>query len=160
MTTLVTGATGFIGRHLVERLRAGGCSVRALVRPGSAASALHDMGVRICPGDLRDPASVERAVSGCRQVFHLAAVIHGPGATRSRLRQVNVEGTENVARCCRKAGVERLVVTSSVAVYGRGQRNRAIDERTPPAPTPPTAPPSSRPSSGCTSSPGTRVCRW
>ncbi|MCP9818836.1 NAD-dependent epimerase/dehydratase family protein [Synechococcus sp. Cruz-9H2] len=134
MTILVTGATGYIGRNLVRNLCAGPEPVRTLVRPGSDAAAMEAMGAEVSIGDLVDPASVDRAIRGCRQVFHLGAVIHGANATPSNLRRVNVEGSEQVGRSSLKAGVERLIYASSVSVYGRRLSNQAITERTPPRP--------------------------
>ncbi|MFM7360988.1 MAG: NAD-dependent epimerase/dehydratase family protein [Cyanobium sp.] len=102
--------------------------------PGGDAAAMEAMGAEVCSGDLTDADSVDRAIRGTRQVFHLGAVIHGANATRSNLRRINVEGAELVGRASLKAGVERLIYTSSVSVYGRWIRDHAINERTPPQP--------------------------
>lgn len=131
MTILVTGATGFVGRHLVKQLCGGKEPVRTLVSPGGDAAAMEAMGAEVCSGDLTDADSVDRAIRGTRQVFHLGAVIHGANATPSNLRRINVEGAEQVGRASLKAGVERLIYTSTVSVYGRCIRDHAISERTP-----------------------------
>jgi nucleoside-diphosphate-sugar epimerase len=114
-TALVTGATGFVGRHLVEALRARGTHVRALVR-----SADHGLppDVEIAIGDLTvADGAIERAVEGRDVVFHCAGII-GDRVELELGRAVNVEGTRRVARAARAAGVQRFVHVSSVAVYG------------------------------------------
>jgi nucleoside-diphosphate-sugar epimerase len=114
-TALVTGATGFVGRHLVEALRARGTSVRALVR-----NADHGLpsDVEIVRGDVTvSDGAIERAVEGREVVFHCAGVI-GDRVEWELGRAVNVEGTRRVARAARAASVRRFVHVSSVAVYG------------------------------------------
>jgi nucleoside-diphosphate-sugar epimerase len=130
MNILVTGATGFIGRHLVERLTREGGHLRALVRPETDASALATLGVEVARGDVRDYPAVERATAGCHLVFHLAAKIESLALPRKVVQAVNVQGTANVARAAVQAGVGRLVLCSSVGVYGRVVKNLAIDEDT------------------------------
>lgn len=130
MKALVTGATGFIGRHLTERLATNGDWVRTLVRVGSDASGLQALGIEIVRGDVRDPAAVARAAAGCERVYHLAGKT---GRHRMGFREfatVNMAGTENVARAAARAGVRRLVLASSTSVYGNAIQNRAIDEWT------------------------------
>lgn len=114
--TLVTGATGFIGSHLVRALVADGRAVRALVRPGDDAAALSKLDVEVVAGDVRDAAAVKAAARGCRQVFHLAAQSRTRGARLHR--EVNVEGTRNVASACLETGVDRLIHVSTAGVYG------------------------------------------
>lgn len=131
MTILVTGATGFIGRHLVERLVTTGEQVRALVRQSAPVDWLDALGVEILRGDIGDAGAVERAADKCRIVFHLAAKTESAGLlSRQDVYVANVRGTENVTRAALRAGVERLVFCSSVAVYGRIAKNRMIDEKT------------------------------
>lgn len=131
MTILVTGATGFIGRHLVERLVTTGEQVRALVRQSAPVDWLDAFGVEILRGDIGDAGAVERAADKCRIVFHLAAKTESAGLlSRQDVYVANVRGTENVTRAALRAGVERLVFCSSVAVYGRIAKNRMIDEKT------------------------------
>lgn len=135
---LVTGAGGFIGSHLVERLVAEGATVRAMVHYNALASAgwldTSDKReqVEVMPGDIADAESVRRAVDGCSVVFHLAALIAIPYsyvAPRSYVR-TNVEGTLNVLEACRAVGVERLLHTSTSEVYGTA-RYVPIDEAHP-----------------------------
>jgi 3beta-hydroxy-delta5-steroid dehydrogenase/steroid delta-isomerase len=113
---LVTGAAGFLGRHLVEALRLRGVEVHALDRRAPA----EGEGVRAFVGDIRDPQLVRRAAAGCATVFHTAAVIELLGVCRPGVRRavddVNVGGTGNVLRACRAEGVARLVYTSSDTV--------------------------------------------
>ncbi len=117
MKAMVTGATGFIGTHLIERLTADGHQVVALVRNPAAIPTLRLEGVTGLTGDVSDVAGLTNAMSGCDVVFHLArAKSHG-----SRPREVfvvNVDGTRNVAIAARQAGVKRLVSCSSSTVYG------------------------------------------
>lgn len=126
---LVTGATGFVGSHLVESLR-GPEPLRALARPGSDVSALEAAGVAIVRADLRDPDAPHRAVRGCRVIHHLAALTSHSGASARDLFETNVEGTARLAAAALDAGVERFVFASAVKVYGVARRG-TIDEDAP-----------------------------
>jgi nucleoside-diphosphate-sugar epimerase len=131
---LVTGATGLVGSHIVERLLADGWSVRALVRDPASASWLGDAGAELARGDLADSASLRSAIAGCDTVFHCAALIAATGDWES-FERANIDGTRAVVDAAANAGA-RLVHTSSVAVYGAGARYRSAptDEETPLAP--------------------------
>ncbi len=129
MTVLVTGATGFIGSHLVSQLQARGDAVRALVSPAGDAGFLESCGVEIARGDVRDARAVERSVAGCDIVYHLAAHRTRSRAPERVLRAVIVDGTENVAQAALRSGVARLVLCSAARVYGT-VRDRAITEET------------------------------
>lgn len=131
---LVTGATGFIGRHLVERLIHEGHHVRALVLPEENMPAVESVSMDIVRGDVCDYQTVERAAMNCQLIFHLAAKTEASGASRNAFEVVNVQGTANVARAARHAGAGRLVFCSSGALYGRAIRNRSIKEETIPVP--------------------------
>jgi dihydroflavonol-4-reductase len=113
--TLVTGASGFIGWHVAKKLLARGESVRALVRP---ASRVRELEIEIVTGDLRDPASLERAVAGCGAVYHIAADYRLWAKDQSELYSSNVEGTRNLFTAARDAGVDRVVYTSTVGCIG------------------------------------------
>jgi NAD dependent epimerase/dehydratase len=133
---LVTGAEGFIGSHLVDLLLQEGAEVRALVHysPFGRWGWLQDRAddVEILPGDVRDGERVARVVDGMDVVFHLAALIGIPysyDAPESYL-QTNVMGTYNVLTACRRAGVARMVQTSTSEVYGSALRV-PIDESHP-----------------------------
>ncbi len=130
MSVLVTGATGFIGRHLVERLAREGVRIRALACPDTDVAWLEARGVDIVRGDILDYQAVERATANCRLVFHLAAKTEALELPRETVRGVNVQGTAHVARAAVRAGVGRLVFCSSVGVYGRVITNHAINENT------------------------------
>jgi dTDP-glucose 4,6-dehydratase len=129
---LVTGAGGFIGSHLVERLVAEGAQVRAFVRYNSRADAgLLKLAppetrsqLEIIGGDLRDEHAIRKAVEGCQVVFHLGALISIPYSYYHpvEVAQTNVIGTLNVLTACREAGVERLVHTSTSEVYGTARQ--------------------------------------
>jgi nucleoside-diphosphate-sugar epimerase len=121
---LVTGATGFLGSHVLEQLLSAGHEVRALVR-----SPLQRAGVEIVRGDVTDPGSLARAMSGCEAVIHSAAVVTFRVSEAVRQREVNVQGTRNIVEAARAAGVRRLVYTSSVAALGR-PNGRDADETT------------------------------
>ena len=131
MTVLVTGGSGFVGSHLVRLLLEAGETVRVLVRPTSALDNLTGLKVECTPGDLRDSASLERAVRGCAQVYHCAADYRLWTPDPSELYRANVEGTENLLKACRAAGVERVVVTSSVAAVGIPKDGTPGNEDTP-----------------------------
>jgi nucleoside-diphosphate-sugar epimerase len=134
MNVLVTGATGFIGRHLIERLTHGEGRIRALVLPEEDTSALEPFGIEIVRGDVRDYQSVERAAANCQLIFHLAAKTEASRAPRKALEEVNIQGTANVARAALHVGAGRLVFCSSGALYGRDIKNRSINEATIPTP--------------------------
>ncbi len=113
--TLVTGASGFVGWHVAKLLLERGHTVRALVRP---ASLIPNLDVERVTGDLRDPASLERAVTGCGLVFHVAADYRLWSKDPAELYQSNVDGTRNVLKAAKDAGVERVVYTSTVGCIG------------------------------------------
>src|SRR5450755_150930 len=113
--TLVTGASGFLGWHMARLLLERGHRVRALVRP---CSQIRELEVERVTGDLRDPASVERAVAGCGLVFHVAADYRLWAADESELYRSNVDGTRNVLQAARHAAVERVIYTSTVGCIG------------------------------------------
>ncbi len=111
MVLLVTGATGFVGSAVAAHLHARGHQVRALVRDPARAGVL-PAGVELAVADLDDPDALVRAADGCEGVFHLAAAVGVPDA---RARELNVGGTARVVDACRRAGVRRLVHTSTSA---------------------------------------------
>lgn len=112
---LVLGASGFIGRHLVRRLRRAGHPVRVLVRkPGMLPEHLRDPEIRVLAGDLSDRAALRAAVAGTRCVVHLAT---GMGNTWAEMQERMIAGAENVARACAEGGKPRLLFASTIAVY-------------------------------------------
>lgn len=126
---LVTGASGFLGSRLVERLASEGHEVRALVRPSSKRG--HLRGAVPVEGDVLDEASLDRAMEGCQAVFHAAAVLGFWKGVESRQEEVNVLGTRRVCEAARRAGVGRLVHTSSVAAVGIPEEGAVADESSP-----------------------------
>lgn len=131
MTTLVTGGTGFVGAHLVRALLGRGDAVRCLARPGSRLDNLAGLDVEVVTGDLCDPASLERAVAGCDQVFHCAADYRLYVRDPSELYAVNVEGTRCLLRAAASAGASRIVYTSSVGALGLVPDGSPATETTP-----------------------------
>ncbi len=122
---LVTGAGGFIGSHLAERLASEGAKVRAFVhyRGDGSTGLLAEpwvKGMEVHAGDVRDRECIRRAVEGCDVVFHLAALIGIPYSyvAPSSYVETNVTGTQNVLQAARDLGTERVVVTSTSEVYG------------------------------------------
>lgn len=114
---LVTGASGFIGGHLSQRLVREGRAVRGLVRSTSDTSLLEQLGVDIVVGDLTNGASLARAVEGCGVVCHCGALV-SDWATIREIEQVNVEGTRNLLDASVSAAVRRLVHFSTTDVHG------------------------------------------
>ncbi len=118
MKTLVTGGAGFIGSHVVRGLIDDGVEVRVLHLEGEPLTNLDGLDVEFVAGDITEPESVRRAVSGCDRVFHLAAIYALWLPRPELMREVNVEGTRNVLRAAGEAGVRKVVHTSSIAVCG------------------------------------------
>jgi nucleoside-diphosphate-sugar epimerase len=114
---LVTGATGHLGSHIVEHLRAAGETVRVLVRPGRDLAFLRQQGAEIVEGDLHDAEAVKRAADGVTIVYHSAAKVSDWGPW-SEFEKEAVTSTRNVVEACRAAGVARLLHVSSISVYG------------------------------------------
>jgi NADH dehydrogenase len=109
---LVTGGTGFVGRHLVQRMRKEGLAVRAVVRDPGKAQPLKDLGVDVVEGNIADKASLERAASGVERVVHLVGIIQeAPGVT---FHDVHVEGTRNLLGVAKKAGVRHFFHQSAL----------------------------------------------
>jgi nucleoside-diphosphate-sugar epimerase len=127
----VTGASGFIGSHLMDRLLADGHTVVALLRPESRSTELEPRGATVVRGDVTDPAVVERTVADCDVVFHLArAKAHGALPIRV-VDSVNVGGARTVTEVASRVGVARLVLASSISVYGARPRMQPLTEDAP-----------------------------
>jgi nucleoside-diphosphate-sugar epimerase len=123
---LVTGASGFIGGHLAQRLVQEGRRVRCMVRATSDTSLLDGLGVELAIGDLTDPGSLARAVAGCETVVHCGALV-SDWATVGEIAAVNVRGTRSLLEAAVAASVRRFVQVSSTDVYG-SPGGRAVDE--------------------------------
>ena len=115
MTTLLTGATGFVGSAVLRCLVQAGHNVRALVRPTSDRRNLSGVDCEVITGDLADPDSLKHAVRGCEALFHVAADYRLWVPDREQMNRVNVQGTVDLIRAAAAAGVSRIVYTSSVA---------------------------------------------
>lgn len=134
MKILVTGATGFIGSHLAERLLQEGHQVRALVRPSSNQLFIKDLDLEVIQGDITNIEDVNRAVQGCEIVYHLAT--HRSRISAKKYLQVNnIQATENIATSVLKANVKRLVFAGSAGLYYSTIKNPPANEDTPPLPT-------------------------
>ncbi len=128
---LITGASGFIGGHLAERLRAEGRQVRCLVRSGSDTRHLERLGVELAPGSLEHPRSLQRAVEGCTYVVHCGAMVSDWG-TVQEIERTNVAGTRHLLEAAARASVRRFVHVSSTDIYGY-PGSAAVEENHPPA---------------------------
>ncbi|MFC5720996.1 NAD-dependent epimerase/dehydratase family protein [Streptomyces gamaensis] len=114
---LVTGATGHLGANLVRALLAEGQDVRVLLK-GEAGPALDGLAVHRVRGDLRDARAVGRAVSGCEEIYHCAALVSTGSGRARETYDVNVAGTRHVLAASRRSGVRRVVVTGSLSATG------------------------------------------
>jgi dihydroflavonol-4-reductase len=132
----LTGGTGYIGLALARRLVRDGHEVRALVRTTSHVGPLRELGVAIFPGDLADRASMREGMSGADWVIHAAADLDLTGPPE-RMRQANVQGSENVASLAYKLGVGRFLSVSSMAFFGGSPADGStVDETAPLQPFP------------------------
>jgi dihydroflavonol-4-reductase len=131
MKALVTGATGFVGAAVAMALSEAGWQVRVLVRGGSDRSNLRRFAPEVVEGDLTDVASLERALTGCAGLFHVAADYRLGARDPAQLYRTNVDGTRNVLCAARTAKVPRIVYTSSVATIGIPSDGSPGEERTP-----------------------------
>jgi dihydroflavonol-4-reductase len=118
MRILVTGATGFLGHHLVKRLVGDGYDVRILKEKDVPAELLKGLKIEVFEGDIRDFESVKKVVSGCEVVFHLAGLISYWGRQDTLQFEINVNGTKNVIKACLEEKVKRLIHTSSTVAVG------------------------------------------
>src|SRR5882762_3592307 len=122
---LVTGAAGFLGSHVTRQLAARGADVRVLLRPSSNNRAIADLPLEYVTGDLRDAASLERALAGVQRVFHVAADYRLWSRRPQDIYDSNVGGTKNLLEAAKRAGIEQFVYTSTVATI-------AVDRSTQP----------------------------
>ncbi|HEX4591712.1 MAG TPA: NAD-dependent epimerase/dehydratase family protein [Gemmataceae bacterium] len=132
MRALVTGAAGFIGSHVVERLAAAGHNVRGMVRTDAQEATVRDLGAAPVRGDVTCPATLRAAADGMDTVIHVAARVTDWGEWPA-FEAATVRGTINTLRSAAEAGVRRFVLVSSVAVYDNrvGDRLHVVPEDTP-----------------------------
>lgn len=131
MKILVTGGAGFIGSHVVKHLVAAGKDVRVFHLPNEKLDNLKGCDVELVAGNVLDKASVDKAVKGCAQVYHLAAVYAFWMKDPQMMFDVNVRGTSNIFDACLEHGVEKVVYTSSIARYGGQGNGKIADENSP-----------------------------
>ena len=130
-TTLVTGATGFIGSAVVRRLLGRGRAVRCYVEPGASRQNLAGLDVEIIEADINDRQAIGRALEGAEALYHLAAIYKLWLPDNALMYEVNVEGTKTVLFAALRAGVGKVVYTSSIAAVGRPEQGELADETTP-----------------------------
>lgn len=131
MKVFVTGATGFIGKHLVKRLVREGHQVVCLVRQSSRSEFLRTLGVERVFGDVNDRGALLSGMAGCDWLFHLANLYSMWEPDRSRFQRVNVEGTRLVMESALACRVAKVVYVSTVAVYGKPARAPFFEEDAP-----------------------------
>jgi dihydroflavonol-4-reductase len=131
MPIFLTGATGFLGSHVARVLADQGADLRLLVRPTSNLKNLEGLKAETATGDLRDAASLAKAISGCDTVFHVAADYRLWVRDPEEMYRSNVEGTRAILDAARKSGVRRVVYTSSVATMGFTSNGAPADEDSP-----------------------------
>lgn len=131
MTTLVTGATGFLGSAVLRLLLARGERLRVLMRPTNPGTNIEGLDVEKAYGDLRDARSLALACRGCDALYHVAADYRLWVRDTNELYQSNVEGTRALMLAALEAGVQRIVYTSSVATLGCFTDGRPGNEDTP-----------------------------
>jgi dihydroflavonol-4-reductase len=130
-TVLLTGASGFVGSAVARKLREAGFAVRALVRPASPRGHLSELGLEFALGDLRDRDALAAALRGARYLFHVAADYRLWARNPDELAATNVAGTRMLMEEAMRAGIERVVYTSSVATLRVGPEGKVADETMP-----------------------------
>ena len=125
---LVTGASGFIGWHVAQRLVDAGAKVRALIRPATLRQCNELEQFEWIEGDLTDRKSLERALKGCRYLFHVAGDYRFWARDPRTIHAANVQGTINVLDAARSAGIEKIVVTSTTGILKRGTIDQLANE--------------------------------
>ena len=131
MLAFVTGATGFVGSHVVRVLAEQGADLRLLVRSTSDLRNIQELKADRVTGDLRDAASLKKAVAGCDVIFHVAADYRLWVRDPDEMYRSNVEGTRAILEAARESRVRRVVYTSSVATMGFTSNGHVADETSP-----------------------------
>ena len=130
MATLVTGATGFIGSHIVKKLVDRGENVKILLRQTSKTSNIDDLEVERVYGDVLDVDSLKDAFKDCDTLYHTAGFVSFRKSDREKMERINVQGTKNVLNAALEAGVKKAVYTSSVAAIGVDPSGGIANEET------------------------------
>jgi nucleoside-diphosphate-sugar epimerase len=123
MKIFISGATGFIGRHLAESLIKEGHEIKTIVRKSSDLSLMENLGIEANLGDITDYASLQKSVKGCELIYNTAVAKSGA----KRCYQVNIQGTENIMRAALESNVPHVVHCSSTKIYGRQKKQIAND---------------------------------
>lgn len=131
MLNVVTGASGFIGHHVTRVLCTRGEKVRVILRKTSRREHLAGLPVELVEGDLREPATLVRALAGASRLYHVAAAYTFGARDPAYIYADNVEGTRNVLQAAADARVERVVYTSTVGALATSTRDSVSDETTP-----------------------------
>jgi len=131
MKVFITGATGFVGSHVARAYYAAGAEMRLLTRSTSNLAALEGMNAEMVQGDLRDVQNLRSAITGCEALVHVAADYRLWVPNPDDMYRANVDGTRELLRLAREAGVRRVVYTSSVATMGFKTDGTIVDETTP-----------------------------
>jgi dihydroflavonol-4-reductase len=131
MKAFITGATGFVGSHVAFALAEQGADLRLLVRSTSRTDNISRLKAERVIGDLREPASLARAMAGCEFVFHVAADYRLWVRDPAEMYRANVEGTRAIIEAASASGVRRVVYCSSVATMGFTESGVIVDENTP-----------------------------
>src|SRR5437667_12330160 len=131
MKAFVTGATGFVGSHVARVLAEQGADLRLLIRSSSDPKNIEGLKAERVVGDLCDPSSLERGISGCDAVFHVAADYRLWIRDPAQMYRANVEGTRTILEAARKNSVRRVVYTSSVGTIGLTSNRHLADENSP-----------------------------
>ena len=131
MNIFITGATGYVGNNLANRLAGEGHTVHALCRSSNKKSLLAHPNIKTFEGDITDMTSIEHAMKGCVQAYHLAAFARVWSKDPSLFYKLNVEGTKNVLEAAKKLDVKNIVFTSTGGVLGpsNGRPVKEDDER-------------------------------
>jgi dihydroflavonol-4-reductase len=131
MSTLVTGATGFLGSHIARKLAGRGDKVRILLRKTSNTINIDNIDAERVYGDVTDIDSIRKAIEGCDTLYHTAGIVSFKQADYKKMDEINVKGTNNVFTAAMEAGVKKAVYTSSVAAIGLKPGKEPADEGTP-----------------------------
>ena len=131
MKIFVTGATGFIGRHLVQRLVKDDHELYCLVRNNSKTAPLERLGVHLVYGDVNDTSVLCAGMQGCDWLFHLANLYSMWEPDPSRFNRINIEGTRSVLEAALQTGIKKVVYVSTVAVFGKPVQTPFGEESSP-----------------------------
>jgi dihydroflavonol-4-reductase len=128
MTTLVTGATGFLGSALARELLNDGRSLKLLTRNNSDTRNIDNLDCEVAHGDLQDKESLKAALTGCKTLYHTAAYYSLWSRDKKLIYDINVQGTRNILESALEMGIEKVVYTSTVGCIGLSEDGRSSDE--------------------------------